>query len=34
MTQLWPTRRTPGRFFWQTDADARRFAAPEPPGIR
>jgi len=34
MTQLWPARRKPGRFFWQTDADARRFAAPEPRAMR
>jgi Tol biopolymer transport system component/imidazolonepropionase-like amidohydrolase len=31
MTELWPERKPLPRFFWMNDADAHKFAAPEPP---
>ena len=30
MTELWPERKSLQKFFWMTDADGKRFAAPEP----
>ena len=30
MTELWPERKNLQKFFWMTDADGKRFAAPEP----
>jgi Tol biopolymer transport system component len=33
MTELWPQRRRLDRFFWQTDDQFRRWAAPEPPTL-
>lgn len=33
MTQLWPTRRLLGKFFWQSEAEAKKWAAPEAPVV-
>jgi len=30
MTEVWPERKTLQRFFWMTDTESKRFAAPEP----
>jgi imidazolonepropionase-like amidohydrolase len=34
MTELWPQRKPLARFFWQTEEDTKRFAAPAPVGFK
>ena len=34
MTELWPQRKPLARFFWQTEEDTKRFAAPAPAGFK